>query len=888
MYCAPCVQGRFKEIEGDDSTCLRCPALSTTARPAATTSSLCTCEDGYYDRRKRNVSCEHEHALQVECKSVDYENPCVVCPPCALCLVNKTTGKNVVMPRPGYWQARASWSHARMYKCPIAGCNCSRNGSATTGCRGGCAAGYTGVGCAVCSKMYTQVNGKCEECTSAKMALALLGLLLALALLALAAWPWREKRVGSLAAISLSCMQSLSLCAMTTPWTSPAQSLFVALRVSLLADLGALDCAVPVPFPYVWVSQFVVICALLAASAAPMWRSSVTAIASRTAFFLFPGACLNALKLFDCPVFKAGGSIEQRLLFEQSSWDCSTPIHTRIQTVAVFFLVVLAIVLPVVVLSKVRRYTPEGTPDRLLRRLKHMFNTPTWQTQIFNWHLVTMARQLCLCACIVALREFPMERTLSVWLTLIFWWAMHTTCSMFGTSSEMIVETIFNSVTLLTAVCATAAVGAGSTEGWLQPVTYMVVGACTVALSSAVVALVEARCGCCKGRQVRPSKRKESKRLSHMMDQFVAYNPTASEQLLEKEEVPSEVPSPPVREDLETQAGKLKQLEQDCVTRAQGIAALQARRRAMRERMLAARVDTLQKGSVLSSVINKCNDFSDEARMVEGWIDSINAEIKVLTSAASRIIPSMLEDEKDSRDAQPPRADAKTVAGIKVMAICMHMHAVSEKTEAYIASLSPNFWFMVPADNDHSRFYRRCRLDAKEGRLSLAAGAVDNAGADRLFGELCGDDDVVELTEYLHWYGRYREQNKESSARSWGTVVESAKSLFEQYDLDKSLTLGKFEFRGFFNGVCAMGDVQSLVASNVAQNIFKEIDTNADGSVTFDEFWKWANKEEEPRSHDSSDVYSRVRARFNEHDDGNDGLLHMSEFVSFFEGLKMA
>ena len=61
-------------------------------------------------------------------------------------------------------------------------------------------------------------------------------------------------------------------------------------------------------------------------------------------------------------------------------------------------------------------------------------------------------------------------------------------------------------------------------------------------------------------------------------------------------------------------------------------------------------------------------------------------------------------------------------------------------------------------------------------------------------------------------------------------------------------------------------------------------DTDADGS---DEFWKWANKEEEPRSHDSSDVYSRVRARFNEHDDGNDGLLHMSEFVSFFEGLKM-
>ena len=65
-------------------------------------------------------------------------------------------------------------------------------------------------------------------------------------------------------------------------------------------------------------------------------------------------------------------------------------------------------------------------------------------------------------------------------------------------------------------------------------------------------------------------------------------------------------------------------------------------------------------------------------------------------------------------------------------------------------------------------------------------------------------------------------------------------------------------------------------------------DTDADGSVTFDEFWKWANKEEEPRSHDSSDVYSRVRARFNEHDDANDGLLHMSEFVSFFEGLKMA
>ena len=138
VSCGACALGRYKEAEGDIDTCLKCAETRTTARVAVASRAECLCEDGYFDPLTYNVTCEHEHKTQVECafENVGEDGMCVKCPSCALCSLDRATGKTSIMPRSGYWQHNASAQDIHLYKCAFKGCNCN-----STGCTQSCELG---------------------------------------------------------------------------------------------------------------------------------------------------------------------------------------------------------------------------------------------------------------------------------------------------------------------------------------------------------------------------------------------------------------------------------------------------------------------------------------------------------------------------------------------------------------------------------------------------------------------------------------------------------------------------------------------------------------------------------------------------------------------------
>ena len=304
-------------------------------------------------------------------------------------------------------------------------------------------AGHAGVACGSCAKGYTMSHGHCKGCSGKSKLIGGVSLMVLLALLLCAAMC--QSVLANLVNLTVSYMQSVSLIAMTTTtWQSPTRDLFAVLQVSLLANLEAMECVVHVPFPYIWAMQVFAIFVLLAVSAAPPFRSRVTAIASRAAFFLYPGAVLNALRLFDCPTFKLGNT-DLRLLHEEASWDCGAPRHYYFQSGA-FAFIVLTSLLSLAIFAKACIHRPDGPSDKVLQRLKHIFYTvkvdpsKRWHTDLLHWHLITMARQLGLCVVVVSLRKYPMERTLFSLLVLVVCWTLHACCSRFGEISEVAVE----------------------------------------------------------------------------------------------------------------------------------------------------------------------------------------------------------------------------------------------------------------------------------------------------------------------------------------------------------------------------------------------------------------------------------------------------------------
>ena len=334
--------------------------------------------------------------------------------------------------------------------------------------------------------------------------------------------------------------------------------------------------------------------------------------------------------------------------------------------------------------------------------------------------------------------------------------------------------------------------------------------------------------------------------------------------------------------DLETRSTAVKQR----------VARLQAQRRAVLARSSGVRMTTVQKGSMMDSLLDQATRFNPRDPELQGCVEDMEKLTGVITSSSANLCEPVF-----FADAPPPRGDPQSVMRIRVMAVFVAARNVSAGCESHIADLdAAGLWFMRLRDNAANRYYRRCKRDAQAGRLDIAAGVVNNTEADRLFDELAAvipvsasdaappAEPVVLFQNYLHWYRRYLTMavgNDASHIESFKTAAE----LFKHYDTDQqSTSLSKLEFRGFFNGVCANGDV--LVDSNASQKIFRKIDSNGDGAVSVKEFWSWASSEAVAAEAEVSEIRGRVVREFQRHDESADGLLSMSEFVAFFAALQ--
>ncbi|MER0246547.1 EF-hand domain-containing protein [Streptomyces sp. HSW2009] len=67
--------------------------------------------------------------------------------------------------------------------------------------------------------------------------------------------------------------------------------------------------------------------------------------------------------------------------------------------------------------------------------------------------------------------------------------------------------------------------------------------------------------------------------------------------------------------------------------------------------------------------------------------------------------------------------------------------------------------------------------------------------------------------------------------------IEAARTAFERYDLDKDGFISASEYKSV---MAQLGD--PFVTESVAEAIIKSADTNADGKLSFEEFWAIQNR----------------------------------------------
>ena len=326
---------------------------------------------------------------------------------------------------------------------------------------------------------------------------------------------------------------------------------------------------------------------------------------------------------------------------------------------------------------------------------------------------------------------------------------------------------------------------------------------------------------------------------------------------------------------------------------------------------LHARVETMQKFSLLSSVIENIEKVWKNESMteVQRWIASTRESIQSLENVHSNV--KYIDDgserppEDDPSPMLPP-SDLKLRCRMHVVAVFVVTHHIATQTEATVADMinehAGEFLFMQPGHSMH-KYYEQCKASVRAGHLNMAvcvciafspcarccsrslgsaaalsaercsdtqAGVTKNDEADRVFSELAtsatardkptdAEGMTVTLADYIRWYRAYlTSEGRDTTVVSHQRDrILAAKRLFVSYDRGyqtsaKAGCLDKYQFRGFFNGVCARGDV--LLDHNATMEIFRKIDADGDGAVQFEEFWKWASHKASASLHSHADV----------------------------------
>ena len=209
--------------------------------------------------------------------------------------------------------------------------------------------------------------------------------------------------------------------------------------------------------------------------------------------------------------------------------------------------------------------------------------------------------------------------------------------------------------------------------------------------------------------------------------------------------------------------------------------------------------------------------------------DKLLASIKVPNQALGDLAPKV-----------PSPSDAALAARIRFAAVLVSSNGLSANTEKniarigrreYLGFMNPDcggraycelYGFTEPEDGAAAHaYYRWCKRAVVYHSLALAAGTVSNSAADRVFETMQAHDGghaSIGFKEFMGWFGQYQADEKTSMTREQQRATEA---LFKEYDADRSAQLNKFEFRAFFNGLVARGDI--VTDANASAAVFRRV-----------------------------------------------------------------
>ncbi len=204
IWCQPCPSGHIAPNTTGSAACLPCPRDST----ADASRVACVCDAG---------------------KQLNEADECELCPAGADCSAPGSVA-GFVEASPGAWTPAASGGS--FYSCPFGDRACRGGGA-------GCAAGYTGIVCAVCEDGYFLRNDECMECGSGSMAATIVLLVLGVVVIVTAGiWLRRHKRRLPLAQLSILVALLQILSVVPRVYMVPWPSFFVEFMSMLQLVLG--------------------------------------------------------------------------------------------------------------------------------------------------------------------------------------------------------------------------------------------------------------------------------------------------------------------------------------------------------------------------------------------------------------------------------------------------------------------------------------------------------------------------------------------------------------------------------------------------------------------------------------------------------------------------